>query len=63
MRTEVDGGLLKLMFGCGFGRSMVLGKCLVVGIAVCGFFETLEWCLWVFMGPNCLYYFNIYVAC
>ena len=47
MRTEVDGGLLKLMFGCGFGRSMVLGKCLVVGMAVCGFFETLEWCLWV----------------
>ena len=36
----VDDGLLKLMFGCGYGCSMILGKCLVVGIDVCG-------CLWV----------------
>ena len=48
MGRVVDGGLLKLMFGCGYGCSMVLGQCLVVRIAVCGCFEVVEWCLWVF---------------
>ena len=37
------------MFGCWYGCSVVVGKCLAMGMVVCGCFEVVEveWCLFV----------------
>ena len=47
MGRVVDGGLLIWMFGCGYGCSVVVGKCLAVGMAICGCFEVVERSLWI----------------
>ena len=38
----MDGGLLIWMFGCGYGCFVFVGKCLAVGMAICGCFEVIE---------------------